>query len=616
MKRRGEIAGRYSLIRLLGEGGSGRVYLAHDELLDKEWAVKIEDRAGNPGSGEADYLKSLSHPRLPRIVDVIEDAGCRYIIMDYIPGRTLEDLRKSGGTLPEKQLLRVGIALAEVLIYLHGCDPPVYHRDLKPGNIILRKGGEVMLLDLGSASDSSGSTYATRGFAAPEQYGGYARADARSDVYSLGRTLLSVMRPGSSGNLQQVLRKAVQKRPSLRFRDAADFRDALAACADSRAAGFAVKARHAAAAFSFAAAGTFLLLAGAACRETIITELGGRYAMLLQKASDPEAAADVNVAGLCQEAMELLPARREAYLQYLTYMFRQKRGEEGLAAVCARISACGVRDGELFMRIGGMLFRGDPESGLAPDYGKARIYFRKAADEGVPEAADYEELTALLSAPSGEEDWQAADQACRRIAASCRTERDPVKRLRDRLLLAELYNACRQPFEREGIRAVSAAAELLEEALGDEGIAPGPDRSDDPAEASGYEEELPELRRTAQKDLAALCLTSENGRPSDPDRGAELYGELAGQADSEAERDRYLLRRAEALAMGQNPEDAEDVYKSLTEGGGTADSCFSYARYLLDTGNVQKAAAMYRQGTQIRGAETSPAFESLRRYFG
>ncbi len=551
-KVRSEIAGRYRLVRPLGKGGTGRVWLVRDELLDKEWAAKILPRGRSEGETETDMLKLLSHPRLPRIVDIIEDAQNRYLIMDYIEGQTLDSFVKSGKSIPDRMLLRIGADLAGVLIYLHAMSPPVLHRDLKPGNVIIRRGGEAMLVDFGAAWDGSPHSpqeqCGTPGFAAPEQYGPGGRADERSDIYSLGKTLLAVTDPDASGDLKFVLKKASEKRPSLRYQTAADFRDALLSCRENRAAGFSAGIRHACAAVLCAAAGTFLLLAGSACRDMMVSELAGRYAMLLSKASDPDKKEDA--ADLCMEAIDLLPARREAYLQYLHYMKGQRSAGEGLAAVCARISTGSCRDGELLMRIGEMLFAGDGESGLNADYYKAKAYFSAASDAGVPGAEEYAVLSDLLSSFGREVDWAAAHEACAGISTACEADPDPEARLGRRILLAEVYNANRRHFKMYGIDAVKEAAVLLETALEDENSDRQGGRLSFRSSDAWRKEASADLRKRAMKDLAELCLTEDaGGQLYNPDRAAVLYGQLAELSDDREEREGYYLRQAEAAGL-------------------------------------------------------------------
>ena len=145
---------------------------------------------------EARVLKSLSHPRLPRYFDHFEFDGALYLVMEKIEGESLAALRKRGKGLTEDDCLRLLRDASEVLDYLHGRNPPVIHRDLKPGNVIRRPDGSFAFVDFGAVRDKlrseGGSTVVgTFGYMAPEQFQG--RALPASDVYAVGATIVAVL---------------------------------------------------------------------------------------------------------------------------------------------------------------------------------------------------------------------------------------------------------------------------------------------------------------------------------------------------------------------------------------------------------------------------------------
>ena len=196
------LAGRYQVERLLGQGGTSRVYLAADlKLRGKVWAVKeCFTRPGEPQlvAREAELLISLNHYRLPRIVDFIgtDQDGYSYIVMDYMEGVHVD--RYAGAKaegLTVEELARFGLQMLEGLQYLHSHQPPIIHRDIKPSNLLVDGKGELRFVDFGIArlfADSKTEDtvqFGTVGFAAPEQYGGR-QSDARCDLYSLGAVML------------------------------------------------------------------------------------------------------------------------------------------------------------------------------------------------------------------------------------------------------------------------------------------------------------------------------------------------------------------------------------------------------------------------------------------
>jgi hypothetical protein len=194
---------RYLIDRLLGGGGMGMVYLGRDQRLSnrlcaiKEMVDHFIDpqqriEANEYFAREADTLAQLKHPAIPAVSDRFDHLNRHYLVMEYVQGRNLEEeLAVRGGPLPEGLTLDVARQLCEVLAYLHGLNPPLIYRDMKPSNVMLTAEGRAVLVDFGIArlfkAQGKGTMIGTLGFAPPEQYQGV--ADPRSDIYSLGATL-------------------------------------------------------------------------------------------------------------------------------------------------------------------------------------------------------------------------------------------------------------------------------------------------------------------------------------------------------------------------------------------------------------------------------------------
>jgi hypothetical protein len=199
------VNGRYKIIRLLGQGGFGAVYQAHDQNLDRPCALKenleTSSQVMRQFTREAQLLANLSHPNLPRVIDhfVLPGQG-QYLVMDYVEGEDLEQmLARTGKPLPVAQALDWIGQVCDALIYLHHLDPPIIHRDIKPGNIRITPRGQAMLVDFGIAKlydSQSRTTVAARaftpGYSPPEQYG-KGVTDERSDIYALGATLYTLL---------------------------------------------------------------------------------------------------------------------------------------------------------------------------------------------------------------------------------------------------------------------------------------------------------------------------------------------------------------------------------------------------------------------------------------
>lgn len=222
--RAGMILGdRYRIARKIGIGGMSHVFLAEDlRLPGKCWAVKESiDREGAYGDiqAEAELLISLSHPLLPGVVDFFppDGEGYCYLVMDYIEGVTLSEfLLANPGPLPAIRILRYAKQLLNVLQYLHGHHPPIVHRDMKPGNIMLTGCDELKLIDLGIArrlrkgGNEDTEKLGTAGFAAPEQYGG-GQSEPASDLYGLGALLLYMATGGQFSRWQPGLEDKLRR---------------------------------------------------------------------------------------------------------------------------------------------------------------------------------------------------------------------------------------------------------------------------------------------------------------------------------------------------------------------------------------------------------------------
>lgn len=254
------IDGKYEILKLIGKGGMSKVYLAMDKRLNKQWAVKeIQKNARDKNNqvviqsaiAEANMIKRLDHPALPRIVDIIDNGTVIYIIMDYIEGETLSSVLNNYGAQPQEQVIEWAMQLCGVLDYLHTCTPPIIYRDMKPDNVMLKPDGTLKLIDFGIAREYKQQNLAdtvnlgTKGYAAPEQFGGKGQTDARTDVYCLGVTLYHLVtgmnpceppyeicpirnwNPQLSGGLEKIIQKCTQLNPEDRYQSCAELMYAL-----------------------------------------------------------------------------------------------------------------------------------------------------------------------------------------------------------------------------------------------------------------------------------------------------------------------------------------------------------------------------------------------------
>ncbi len=253
------LSGRYCVLRVLGCGGMGAVYLANDlRIPGRQVAVKENlsalAQAQEQFQAEVGMMATLRHSNLPVVSDQFASGGRQYMVMDFIPGDTLEDCLARRGPLPAPEVILLVNQLLDVLGYLHGRG--IVHRDVKPGNVKLTPEGRPILVDFGIAKivapGQITKTWArgmgSPGFAPIEQYG--TGTDARSDIYSLGAVayyLLSGHAPPAAPDLvagtplvpltslrgdvplhlQQVVFTAMALSPTQRYQSAADMQRAL-----------------------------------------------------------------------------------------------------------------------------------------------------------------------------------------------------------------------------------------------------------------------------------------------------------------------------------------------------------------------------------------------------
>jgi eukaryotic-like serine/threonine-protein kinase len=303
--------GPYEIQSVLGAGGMGEVYRARDTRLDRNVAIKIlpahlssNAEVNARFEREARAVSALNHPYICHLYDIGSQDGTSYLVMEYLEGETLADrLRK--GALPLKQLLQIGVQIADALCAAHRAG--ILHRDLKPGNVMLTSGG-AKLLDFGLAKNApllaglavgaissmtpstptvtvaelsspvqaltqQGTVVGTFQYLAPELLQGI-DADARSDIFSLGCVLyematgrrafggksqlgvltailekdpdpVSRVQPASPASLDHVVRTCLEKNPDDRFQNAHDVQVQLKWTADGGSqAGLALPARN------------------------------------------------------------------------------------------------------------------------------------------------------------------------------------------------------------------------------------------------------------------------------------------------------------------------------------------------------------------------------------
>jgi serine/threonine protein kinase len=263
------LGARYKIIRRIGGGGMGSVYLAEDlNLANRPVAVKemvemfadegAREKAIEDFKREADLLASLDHPSIPTIYQYFFDGdrGRYYLVMKYIDGGDLATRQRlSGGKVDELTVTKWAIDTSDVLDYIHSQEPPIIYRDLKPANLMIdARTNRVMLVDFGIArfvapTQKGVTAIGTMGYAPPELFAG--NVEKRSDIYSLGATMFHLLtgqdpqdnpllifdftknpkprqiNPAITPEMEEMICRAVEHKPENRFVSAAAFGEVL-----------------------------------------------------------------------------------------------------------------------------------------------------------------------------------------------------------------------------------------------------------------------------------------------------------------------------------------------------------------------------------------------------
>jgi serine/threonine protein kinase len=246
-----DLASRYEILGSLGRGGMGEVFLALDQRLMRQVAIKRihGDLAANPRAltrflTEARSIAALNHPGIVHVHDFGRDREGPFLILEYVEGGTLQG-KLDAGPLPLADAIHIACQICDGLSAAHALG--ILHRDIKPANILLTSRGDARLSDFGLARHdqvetgvtSTGAILGTLDYMSPEQRQDAALADARSDLWSLAATLYQMVTgdvprvidlEGLPQSLRPVIATALKPRKEDRYQSAIEFRDALLAC--------------------------------------------------------------------------------------------------------------------------------------------------------------------------------------------------------------------------------------------------------------------------------------------------------------------------------------------------------------------------------------------------
>lgn len=224
---------KYKTIKILGRGAFAEVYQVED-AAGQQYACKVCEHA-ELLSREGGFQRETEHPLFPAVLDFWREGSTGYLLMEYVPGESLENILRREGAFSDRRAAEIGCRLAEGLLYLHEKKELLF-RDVKPANVMLTPEGTVKLLDFGCVCrfgknvDRAG----TPGFGAPEQFEVGEMQTAAADVYGLGRTLQEITEGRCRGLLKRITDKCTADSPKERLPNMREAEDLLPLCAGER----------------------------------------------------------------------------------------------------------------------------------------------------------------------------------------------------------------------------------------------------------------------------------------------------------------------------------------------------------------------------------------------
>lgn len=433
---------KYEILRRIGEGGMSIVYLARNNRMNMQLAVKEIKNDGSKSTEvllkglerEANILKDVDHPVIPRIIDIVKHSGTICVVMDFIEGENLADKLKEVERFSQDKVIEWGLELASALEYLHSMNPPIIYRDMKPSNVMLKPDGGVKLIDFGTAktydieNNADTTALGTRGYAAPEQFGdaqgrGIYKTDARTDIYNLGATLYHMVTgknpqeppyemvpirevdPMLSTGLEQIILKCTKPNPNERYQSCSELIYALehyTELDDNYKQEHKKKVTMFGTTIALAIVFAIVAIVGKSGMNKINAE---NYSAYIESGNEMKTLSNYSgAANKYKEAFELNGEDAEAYTKYIDTYIDAKNDidnpdelvlEDGLSVVANRIkNGYGKVDknNEVLYKMGLTYFN---EVG---DYAVAAKYFGmvESKDEDYGELADYYGSIALI----------------------------------------------------------------------------------------------------------------------------------------------------------------------------------------------------------------------------
>lgn len=644
--------GKYEILKEIGQGGMSIVYLAMDNRLNKQWAVKELKNDGSQSvemllgrmEREANILKKVDHPVLPRIVDIIDKAGTVYVVMDYIQGLALDKILKEEGAQPQEKVIEWAKELASALDYLHSLEPPIIYRDMKPSNIMLQPDGRVKLIDFGTAkeylSENIADTTAlgTRGYAAPEQFGdeqghGIYVTDARTDIYCLGATIYHIItgkNPGEppyemrpvrewnpmlSSGIEKIILKCTQPNPEDRYQSCSEL---IYALEHYKELDYGYRKRQikklAIWGCSLAAAGLCAALA-AAGKAGIENNREQSYRSLIEQANTYKIKGEYSRASEAYvEAITGVDGGNpEAYLDLLELYVDNMDTQEGLTRIGAYINS-GYQNiqnnSELVLQVA-LTYLNEEQ-----DYQSSLAYFQMLDEKEVPEALYYKEILSYLT-ELDETEIQGEKLASSLQSFEAYNEKQPLSQAKmlNYKIMGDIYMTYPEVMK----DAKESAVRVAEKALGEV------EELEDSSEVTSYTIDFCDILYKAYRQKA-----KEEGEPDSQKKDYQTainYCEeilaIGSSGEYEKERSQYVCDIAEMYeALGDYGSAAAKYEEGIKEFGTKYKNIYvSYLAMLcnqssaidsnIENWNAQAILAVYDQGTQVAGISDDITWKRL-----
>ncbi len=647
------IGGKYEVLKKIGQGGMSVVYLVMDTHLNKNWALKevrrdVVQNFEVVKQGlivETNMLKKLSHPNLPRIVDIIDQEGVFYVIMDYIEGRTLSAVLKEYGAQPQENVVEWAKQLCDVLSYLHSRTPPIIYRDMKPGNIMLKPEGGITLIDFGIAREFKKKNSAdttclgTLGYAAPEQFGGHGQTDARTDIYCLGATLYHLVtgknpceppyeilpirqvNAALSPGLERILIKCTQRDPKDRYQNCAELMYALEHY-DEIDDSYRKKQRKKMVVFcipSFLCCASILF--SVFSWNGLQTERRTNYDWQLGNATNLATESvyqdkyNPEVMNGYLAAIHIDASREEGYTGLLDYSTRINQTQSGLDTVCALVDANkeGIqKDSALLVKIAKLYFQGNSkDKNFSVNYMKAAKYFAMADVGKYPDVPYLAEISKALGSFSSDINWKKVSATLDEFERYNDKQTLTVNRIRNYQLASGAYTENKREFSSAGVDPYQKAVKLLAKAQRD-----ADNLKNDVSSGSKVEDSsaLPQITQEIYSNLATDYYTAYtvNSRVTNYDKALEYLELLLTSQDNANEIKTTEFRIADVYVQKNDKKNAETQYEKLIRKyPSMARPYLDYAVFEYDHGNLPVSLRLYRQASKQRDAKDNPSFSKL-----